>query len=82
MMNKTVQIPTGTFVNLVKFFLAGIHDEEIEKEISDSLENKLDAIAKRELYSKYKNHSLTDDERKKARIEYLNKIGIPESFRW
>ena len=45
------------------------------------LEKKLDALVLRELYGKSKT-ALTEEEREKARQEYLDRRGIPNSFRW
>ena len=44
-------------------------------------EKKLDAMAKRQIYSQYKT-APTEKEREKARQEYLDKVGISPSFRW
>ena len=44
-------------------------------------EKKLDALVMRELYTKYKT-ATSEEEREKARREYLDKRGVPESFRW
>ena len=45
------------------------------------LEKKLDALVMRELYTKYK-IAPSEEEREKARREYLDRRGVPESFRW
>lgn len=50
-------------------------------EIQKGLELKLDALVKRELYTKYKT-APTEEEREKARQEYLDKIGMYRDFRW
>ena len=50
-------------------------------EIRIGLEKKLDAMVLRELYGKAKT-APTETERKKARQEYLDRRGIPDSFRW
>ena len=50
-------------------------------EIKIGLEKKLDAMVLRELYGKSKT-APTEDEREKARQEYLERRGIPDSFRW
>ncbi len=47
----------------------------------DSLEKKLDAMVNREVYSKSKT-APTEEEREKFRQEYLDRRGVPESFRW
>lgn len=41
----------------------------------------MDSIKMRSLYSKYKTGS-TEEEKQKARQEYLDKRGVPDSFRW
>lgn len=43
--------------------------------------SKLDAMVMRELYTKYK-AAPTEEEKEKARKEYLDRRGVPESFRW
>ena len=45
------------------------------------LEQKLDSLVRHELYAKYKT-APTQEEREKARQEYLEKRGVPDSFRW
>ena len=76
---KNVQISQKLFVALVKYHLLEMYEEE--EGIRKELTSKMDAITKREIYSKYKTaHS--EEEREKARQEYLERVGIPESFRW
>ena len=50
-------------------------------QIKQGLEKKLDAMVMRELYTKYKT-APTEEEKEKARKEYLDRRGVPESFRW
>lgn len=76
---KNVTIPEELFVDLVKYFLADIRLDE--DRIRFGLQAKLEAMVKRELYTKYKTAG-TPEEREKARQEYLEKEGIPEDFRW
>ena len=64
---------------LIKYFL--IEQAELLPEIQKGLEQKLDALVMRELYTKYRT-APTEEEREKARREYLDKRGVPESFRW
>ena len=45
------------------------------------LEQKLDSLVRHELYAKYKT-APTQEDREKARQEYLDKRGVPDSFRW
>lgn len=76
---KNVQITQDLFLVLVKYHLleAAEEEEKIKKELME----KLDAMAKRQIYSQYKT-APTEEEREKARREYLDKVGISPSFRW
>jgi hypothetical protein len=56
-------------------------DDDYEEEIRQGLEQKLDALVRHELYEKYKT-APTEEEREKARQEYLDRRGVPDSFRW
>ena len=53
----------------------------VGKKIRLGLEQKLDAMVNREMYSKFKT-APTEEEREKFRQEYLDRKGIQESFRW
>lgn len=76
---KNVTIPEELFIDLVKYFLADIRWDE--DRIRSRLQEKLEAMVKREVYTRYKTAG-TLEEREKARQEYLEKVGIPENFRW
>ena len=76
---KNVTIPEELFIDLVKYFLADIRWDE--DRIRSRLQEKLGAMVKRELYTRYKTAG-KPEEREKARQEYLEKVGIPENFRW
>lgn len=76
---KNVQISQELFIAFMKYFL--LEQEELLPEIKKGLEKKLDALVMRELYTKYKT-APSEEEREKARLEYLDKRGVPESFRW
>ena len=76
---KQVQIPQELFVQLIHYHL--MEDDSHVDEIKIGLEKKLDAMVLRELYGKSKT-APTEDEREKARQEYLERRGIPDSFRW
>ncbi|NCC02313.1 MAG: hypothetical protein EOM34_16995 [Clostridia bacterium] len=64
---------------LLRFHL--VEDESCEKEIKQGLEKKLDRMVMRDLYGKFKT-APTEGERERARKEYLDRRGVPESFRW
>ena len=74
-----VQISQELFMQLLHFHL--VEDESYEKEIKQGLEKKLDRMVMRDLYGKFKN-APTEEERERARKEYLDRRGVPESFRW
>lgn len=76
---KQVQIPQKLFVLLIHYHL--MEDDSNVDEIRIGLEKKLSAMVLRELYGKSKT-ALTEEEREKARQEYLDRRGIPDSFRW
>lgn len=76
---KHIQIPEELFILLMKYHLLDM--EEVQPEIKKGLMDKMDAAVMRELYSKYKT-APTEEEREKARREYLDKRGVPDGFRW
>ena len=76
---KQVQIPQELFILLLRYHL--MEEDSHVDEIRIGLEKKLDAMVLRELYGKSKT-APTETEREKARQEYLDRRGIPESFRW
>jgi len=58
-----------------------VRNEEYLPEIEKALMEKLDSMVKRQLYTTFKTAS-TEEEREKARQEYLDKCGMHENFRW
>lgn len=76
---KTVQIPYKLFVALLRYHL--LEDDCCAEKIHQGLEQKLDSLVRHELYKKYK-AAPTQAEREKARQEYLDRRGVPDSFRW
>ena len=76
---SNIQISEELFVNIVKYFL--LEQEDSLPDICRGLEKKMDALVSRELYTKYKT-APSETDREMARREYLDRRGIPESFRW
>ena len=70
---KNVQIPQELFMKLLRYHL--LDDEK------KGLEQKMNIMVERELYTKSKT-ALTEEEREKARQEYLDRRGILADFRW
>ena len=76
---KSVQIPYELFVDLVLYHLNG--EDGFDEDIRRGLEQKLDSMLNRQLYSQYKT-APTGGQREQARQEYLDRRGVPQSYRW
>ena len=76
---RMVQIPESLFIALMKYHMLGL--EDCLPEIKSGLEGKLEAMVKRELYTKSKTAE-TEAEREEARKKYLDKVGMHRDFRW
>lgn len=76
---KNIQISEQLFFALLKYHLMDM--EDVLPEIRKGLELKMEAMVKRELYTKYKT-APTEEERENARQEYLDKVGVHRDFRW
>lgn len=74
-----IMIPQELFQQLIRYHL--LEDNSCMEEIQWGLERKLDSLVLRELYGKYKT-APTQEEREKARQEYLDRKGVPDGFRW
>ena len=74
-----MQISEELFIALLKYHL--VERDDVLSEIKNGLEEKLEAMVRRDLYTKYKT-APTEEEKEKARKEYLDRRGVPESFRW
>ena len=59
----------------------GLYVKGNEEDIRNGLEEKLDALVRHELYTKYKT-APSEEEQEKARQEYLDKRGVSASYRW
>lgn len=76
---KNIQIPYDLFVALVQYHL--IENDDCINEIRQGLEKKLDSLVLHDLYEKSRT-AMTEEEREKARQEYLDRRGVRDSFRW
>lgn len=76
---KMIQIPESLFVALMKYHVLGI--EDALPEIQKGLEQKYEAMLRRELYTKSKTAG-TEVEREEASKAYLDKVGMHQNFRW
>ena len=68
---KSVQIPYELFVDLVLYHLNG--EDDFDEDIRRGLEQKLDAMVNRQLYSQYKT-APTEEQREQARQEFLTTV--------
>lgn len=80
MREKQAQIPYETLFSLFKYFLIEPKEED-RIAIEKALNNKLEAMIRHDLYTKSKTLP-TEEEREKARQEYLDRIGMHHDFRW
>ena len=76
---KNVQISEELFFALLKYHLLEMDD--VLPEIKKGLEEKLEAMVRRDLYTKYKT-APTEVDREIAGLEYLREVGWHRSFRW
>ena len=80
-MSRQVQIPEELFLDLLRWHSFEIRDPEAEERIRHGLETKLDAMARRQMYTDSKT-AATPEERDAARQRYLDAVGIHPNFRW
>ena len=76
---KKVQIDYELFRKLIFYHLGA--DDQYEEDIRKGLEEKLDALVRHELYTKYKT-APSEEEQEKARQDYLDKRGVSAGYRW
>ena len=76
---KNIQIPQELCIRLIRFHLFDM-DEDADL-IKKGLEDKMERLARHEIYSKSKTAS-SEEEKEKARQEYLDMVGMHQDFRW
>ena len=76
---KRVQISEDLFLSLIKYHILECHNDE--EKIVKMLKEKYDSIINRNLYTKYKT-APSEEEKEKARQEYIDRKGIHSSFQW
>lgn len=82
MKEKMIQIPELLFNQMAAFVLVeNCRTKELQKQIEKGVYDKLDRKTNHDLYTKSKT-AATPEQREAARQEYLDRIGVPESFRW
>lgn len=78
-MSKNIQIPSDLFFNICDYFFKE-QEDYLADDIRSQLNQKIDKLINHELFSRYKT-APTGVEREKARQEYLDRRGVPGSFR-
>ena len=76
---KSVNISVVLFFYLYDYFVYG--DMSKHDEITARLKEKMNQMQLRKLYSDSKTAE-TETEREAARKEYLDRVGVPEDFRY
>ena len=76
---KNIQIPQELFMKLLRYHL--LDDDSCTEDVKKGLEQKMKTMVERELYTKSKT-APSEEEREKARQEYLDRRGIQADFRW
>lgn len=76
---KNIQIPQELFMKLLRYHL--LDDNSCTEDVKKGLEQKMNTMVERELYTKSKT-APTEEEREKARQGYLDRRGIQADFRW
>lgn len=79
---KNIQIEYSFFLDLISY--AFMHEDSADpayQRINTAFRKKLEAMERHHLYSLYKSGA-TEEIRSKAREDYLEAIGLQDSFRW
>lgn len=83
-MTQYIQISRELFVQLLQYFndttLTDNELLELTNQISSELDDKLNKLVQRDLFTRYKT-AQTEEQREKARIKYLDSIGIGKDWR-
>lgn len=77
---QNVQIPAELFIRLIRFFDHTADSPQDAAEIRRLLDEKLDRMISRQLYTDSKT-AVTPEDREAARQRYLDRAGIPAAFR-
>jgi len=78
---KQIQIPEPLFLDMCRYFLLDQAEPELASRISKGISDKFERIACHDFYTTYKT-APSEQEKERARKEYLERKGIPTNFRW
>lgn len=79
---QNIQISYDLFLDMIDYIAD--HSDESDYRLDDILQaviDKLEAMARRELYTLYKTGA-TREIRAQAKEQYMDMMGIPSSYRW
>ncbi len=83
-MKKNIQISYELFLNIAKYFTIQENEQykkELEEIIVKEVNEKIDKLVLHDLYTQSK-QAPTDEEKKKAKEEYLSRKGIHKDFQY
>ena len=79
---KNIQIEYSFFLDLISYaFMHEDSEDPAYQRINAAFRRKLEAMERHHLYSLYKSGA-TEEIRRKAREDYLEAIGLRDSFHW
>ena len=79
---KNIQIEYSFFLDLISYaFMHEDSEDPVYQRINVAFHRKLEAMERHHLYSLYKSGA-TEEIRSKARGDYLEAIGLHDSYRW
>lgn len=79
---KFIQLDFDLFVDLFMYAARHADEDDLQyKRIAAGVRKKIEAMMRHELYSLYKS-GCSEEVRSKARSEYLDAIGLLDSFKW
>ena len=84
MREPSKSIPELTYKRLIAFFCTDAPEEvkqTLYGQIKADLENKIQREIDHDLYTQYKT-APTEEQREKARREYIERVGISHNARW
>lgn len=82
MKEKQIQVPELLYNQMAAYCLIeDMRTPELLEQIKKGVYDKLDRKTNHEIYTRYKT-AATEEQREKARKEYLNRIGLSEDFQW
>lgn len=81
MKEKMIQIPELLYNQMAAYILTHEDDSDLYQLCKKGIFDKMDRQVNHDLYTNYKT-AATEEQRNAARKEYLDRIGVPVSFRW